>query len=191
MKITDAIYNRRSIRRFLQKPIEPQVLLKLADMARLYASGGNMQPMKTAVITNPQNLDTVYASLNWAMYLPDFEIKDEEHPTAYIVLLGDKGIRPSYQFDLGAMATNIMLGAMEYGLSSCCLMIARKEPIRKLLALSADTEPEVVIALGFPAQESKEVPFADTQKYTQLPNGDMRVPKRTLAQTLIYTDIDR
>ena len=119
MDIQQAIYGRRSIRRFLPREVPHSSLEKLADMARLYASGGNLQPMKLAVIRQAQHRDLVFGCLKWAMYLKDFEIRPEQRPMAYLVLVGDRSIRPSYQFDLGAMATTVMLGAMEFGLSSC------------------------------------------------------------------------
>lgn len=109
---------------------------------------------------------------------------------AYLVLIGDKSIRTPYQFDLGAMATSVMLAAMEFGLSSCCLSIARKGIIREFLQLPENLEPEVVIALGYADQQSGEVPFTVDQKYMELENGDMQVPKRSLAQTLLYSDLN-
>lgn len=189
MDVKTAIRTRRSIRRFQNVPIPGKVLTELADLARLYASGGNMQPMKTAIVANQPGVDTVFSSLNWAMYLPDFEIKEDQRPMAYLVLIGDKSIRTPYQFDLGAMATSVMLAAMDHGISSCCLAIARKAPIREMLDLSENLEPEVVIALGYAAQCSEEVPFDGSQKYMQLENGDIRVPKRTLEETLIWSDL--
>lgn len=190
MDVIAAIRGRRSIRRFQNKPVPREALTELADLARLYASGGNMQPMKTAIVSGQENVDKVFACLNWAMYLPGFEIKEDQRPMAYLVLLGDKRIRTPYQFDLGAMATSVMLGAAEYGLSSCCLAIARKNPIRELLNLPEELEPEVVIALGYAAQCSREVAFEGSQKYTETENGDICVPKRSLKETLIWSDLD-
>ena len=189
MDVKNAIRNRRSIRRFQNKPVPAEALKELADLARLYASGGNMQPMKTAIISKQENVDTVFSSLNWAMYLPGFVIREDQRPMAYLVLLGDKSIRTPYQFDLGAMATTVMLAAEGFGLSSCCLAIARKGIVRELLSLPENIEPEVVIALGYVDQQSREIPFEGSQKYMELPNGDIRVPKRSLEETLIYQDL--
>lgn len=191
MDICSAIRNRRSIRRFQNKPVPDAVLKELADLARLYASGGNMQPMKTAIVSKQPGVDTVFSSLNWAMYLPGFAIREDQRPMAYLVLIGDKSIRTPYQFDLGAMATSVMLAAMEFGLSSCCLAIARKGIVRQLLELPENLEPEVVIALGYADQQSSEVAFTADQKYRELENGDMQVPKRSLADTLLYNDLNK
>lgn len=190
MDVKTAIRGRRSIRRFQSKSVPADALKELADLARLYASGGNMQPMKTAIISQKENVDKVFECLNWAMYLPGFTIGEDQRPMAYLVLIGDKSIRTPYQFDLGAMATSVMLAAMEFGLSSCPLAIARKAPVRQLLDLPENLEPEVVIALGYAAQQSREVAFEGSQKYTETENGDIRVPKRSVEETLLWSDLD-
>lgn len=184
MNVQDAIYARRSIRRFLPKEVPTEYLEKLADLARLYASGGNMQPMKLAIVREEENRKTVFDCLKWAMYLKDFTIREDQRPMAYLVLIGDKSIRQNYQFDLGAMATNVMLGALDMELSSCCLAIVDKEPVRQMLQLPEEQVPEVVIALGYADQESQTVDFVDTPAYSQTENGDIRVPKRSLEQIL-------
>lgn len=185
MEICQAIRARRSIRRFLPREVPKEVLTELAELSRLYASGGNMQPMKLAVVQQENHRDTVFSCLKWAMYLKDFQIREDQRPMAYLVLIGDKSIRSQYGFDLGAMATNVMLAAMEFDLASCCLAIVEKDPIRKLLELTEDQEPEVVIALGYPDQRSREVSFTGSPAYRQLENGDLEVPKRSLREICV------
>ena len=185
MEVCQAIRARRSIRRFLPREVPHEALAELADLARLYASGGNMQPMKLAIVEKEEHREMVFSCLKWAMYLKDFTIRPDQRPMAYLVLIGDKRIRSQYGFDLGAMATNVMLGAQEFGLASCCLAIVEKDPIRKLLGLHAQQEPEVVIALGYADQQSEAVAFVDTPAYAQLPNGDLQVPKRSLAEICV------
>lgn len=185
MNICDAIRQRRSIRRFLPREVPQQALQELAELARLYASGGNMQPMKLAIIQEKKHRDTVFSCLKWAMYLKDFTIREDQRPMAYLVLIGDKQIRGQYGFDLGAMATNVMLGALEFDLASCCLAIVEKDPVRKLLGLTEHQEPEVVIALGYPDQKSEIVEFTDSPAYIQKENGDLLVPKRSLSRICV------
>lgn len=50
MQVQEAIRTRRSIRRFQDRPVDGETLKKLVDLARLHASGGNMQPLRYAVI---------------------------------------------------------------------------------------------------------------------------------------------
>ena len=59
MDINTAIMQRRSIRRFQRKPIEKQVLLDMIALSRLYASGGNLQPIRYVLATNQEKLDAI------------------------------------------------------------------------------------------------------------------------------------
>ncbi|MDR3084826.1 MAG: nitroreductase family protein, partial [Christensenellaceae bacterium] len=50
MTVFEAIESRRSIRKFLQKPIEPEKLEKIAEAFRLSPSAGNGQNWKLYVV---------------------------------------------------------------------------------------------------------------------------------------------
>ena len=50
MNIEEAIYNRRTIRRFKQEPIQTDILKKLIDYARIAPSGMNIQALEYIII---------------------------------------------------------------------------------------------------------------------------------------------
>ena len=124
MDVLTAARRRRSIRLFDGRKVPAGTLRTLVDAARLYASGGNRQPLAFAAVTEEKNCATVFASLNWAMYLKDFQIPEGARPPAYVLLLDGLG-SGGCAFDAGAAATTLMLGAQDLGLESCCLQIAR------------------------------------------------------------------
>lgn len=177
MDIITAIIQRRTIRRFLPKPIEEQVLLDIIALSRLYASGGNLQPIRFTIVTERSLLDSVFDTLRWAAYLPDFVISDDQRPMAYIVLTSDKS---NCQFDLGAAATTLMLAAEGVGLGTCCLGSFDRNKLTEILPLRQGQEPLLVVALGYPAQNSKTVDYSGDVKYYEDAGGCLCVPKRTL-----------
>ena len=184
MDIQNAITQRRSIRRFQSKPVDTAILKELVSLSRLYASGANLQPIRYAVVTEQALLDSVFETLKWAAYLPDFEIKDNEHPMAYIVLTCDTNVKKNAQFDLGAASTTLMLAAEGYGLSTCCLASFDRAKIISLLELPEYLDPLLVIALGYPTQQSRAVDMAEDVKYFEDENGCLCVPKRTLEEVM-------
>lgn len=185
-----ALTERRSIRRFLDKPVEYAVLVQLLNVARLYPSAGNTQPLRFAVVVNETHLDEVYASLNWAMYLPGFQIEVSERPKAYIILLTDENVKRNCMFDVGSAATYVMVGAKEFSLDSCCLGIQKPAYLAKKLSIPDGYTPVVAIALGYAGQRSTVVSLTDTVKYTETASGDMQVPKRDIEDVMIYSDIN-
>lgn len=189
MDTITAIRARRSIRRFLPKPVAAEQLLQLVELARLYAPGGNVQPLRYAIVAEKENTDRLFAGLKWAMYLPEFTVSEQQRPAAYIVLLRDDTVKKSCRFDLGAASTNIMLAAQSMGLATCCLASFSREDITELLGLGETLVPELVIALGYADQESRAVPFAGDHRYFETPDGALNVPKLSPEQVLVFSDL--
>ena len=183
MDVKSAILQRRTIRRFSQKPIAEEQLRNLVSLSRLYASGGNLQPIRYIGVLSPAKRDDVFHTLRWAAYLPGFEIKADQRPTAYVILTSDGTLKRDCQFDLGAAATTLMLAAEDQGLSTCCLGSFDRQKLIEILALS-DAVPLLVIAIGYPAQESKAIDLVDDVKYYEDEEGCLCVPKRTLDELL-------
>lgn len=178
MNIQTAIMNRRTIRLFKNKEVSTDTVIKLAELSRTYASGGNLQPIRYIVVTNQSFRDQIFDTLKWAAYLPNFEIRAEQRPMAYVILTGDNRVKKNCQFDLGAAATTLMLAAEEEGLSTCCLGSFDTRKIISLFALPEWEEPLLVIALGYPDQKSRAVPMEDSVKYYEDEDGCLCVPKR-------------
>jgi len=188
MDTVSAIRARRSIRRFLPKPVPAGQLKELVELARLYAPGGNVQPLRYAIVQEKSNTDRLFAGLKWAMYLPDFAIAEDQRPSAYIVLLRDDRVKKNCQFDLGAAATNIMLAAQSMGLASCCLASFSRKGVSELLRQEEDLVPELVIALGYADQESRAVAHTGDDRYFETADGVLNVPKLSPEQVLIFSD---
>lgn len=188
MTVYDAIMTRRTIRKFKQREIEREKLIKLVDCGRMAAFGANVQPLRFAVITDKELLGGIFPLTKWAGYLTGGEPSENERPAAYIAVLGDMSLRRNGEFetDAGAAVTNMMLAACEEGLASCWLGAIDRGGLKKLLALPDGLHVVFLLALGYPAQESRAVDMKDGDvKYYIDENGCMCVPKRALGDILI------
>lgn len=188
MQTYDAMQRRRSVRKFHPEPVSGDCLEKIVEVSRLYPSGGNLQPVRFAIVTKPALTDALFANLKWAMYLPDFTIPPCERPTAYIVLLRDTLVSKKCDYDIGAASTMVMLAAADQGLGSCPIGNFPAAKLSALLQLPDTLHPELVIALGHPAHESRVVPMTDSIRYTQDEGGDFSVPKHSTDEVLVFTD---
>lgn len=186
MNASDAIRQRRSVRLFRDQPVPKEVLLEMADLARLYPSAGNMQPLRYAAVTQEPIRSQIFDCLHWAKYLPDFQIAEGQRPQAYFVILGN---RERCDFDAGAAAMGLLLAAKEAGLEGCCLGIGEKDAVRQILGLDETLYPICAIALGYGAQESAEAPYEGNFHYFRDDTGKVHVPKRSLDEVLIYSDL--
>lgn len=69
MNVTEAVAARRSVRRFLDREVEPALLRAVLDKARAAPSGGNLQPWQATVLTGA-SLDRLRQAMQAALVAP-------------------------------------------------------------------------------------------------------------------------
>jgi len=186
MDIEEAIYKRRTIRRFKQDPIPIDVLKKLIDYARIAPAGSNIQSVEYVIIESPAMSKKIFPLVRWASSLPKEKRTPESgrEPTAYIIVLVNTDIKKSYyDYDIGAAVENILLGAVSFGIGCCWMGNINGKKIRTLLEIPENYEIKHVISLGYPDETSKIELFEDSFKYWKEGN-EMHVPKRKLNDIL-------
>jgi nitroreductase len=188
--IKDLVVKNRTYRRFDQDfVITMETLRELVDLARLSGSAGNKQPLKYALSCDPQKNARIFEHLAWAGYLKEWPGPAEgERPSAYIVMLGDKEISPSFDFDNGIAAQTILLGAVEKRLGACMIGSIQRPKLRATLNIPERYEILLVIALGRPVETViLEAVKADGDvKYWRDGEGRHHVPKRSLDDIILF-----
>ena len=179
----------RSYRRFKEKhPIKNRTLWKLVNLARQSASGANLQPLKF-IFSNTENKNRmIFPALSWAGYLKDWEGPVAgERPSAYIILLGDRELANSFQYDAGITSQSITLGAAELGLGACLIGSIRRDSLRKILSIPERYEILLVIALGKPGESVvlEEIGDDGEIKYWRDEKEIHHVPKRALEEMIL------
>jgi len=61
----EKIRKRRTIRKYLQKAVPEEVLLRCVDAARLSPSGANLQPLSYIIVNDQKLLRRVFSTLSW------------------------------------------------------------------------------------------------------------------------------
>jgi len=187
--LEDLICKNRSYRRFHQDvPVDIETLRTLVNLARLSASGSNLQPLKYILSCEPETNVRIFPHTRWAGYLKDWPGPAEgERPAAYIVILGDTQIRKSFGCDRGIAAQSIMLGATERGLGGCIIGSIDRDGLRQALDIPDRCEILLVLALGKPKETVvlEEVgPDGDVRYYRDA-EGVHHVPKRSLGELIL------
>jgi nitroreductase len=189
MIISDLIVENRSYRRFYQDvSVERSTLEKLVDLARLSASGQNLQPLKYFLSCDADVNEKIFSKLAWAAYLPEWNGPQEgEKPAAYVLILGDKSIKKSFAIDSGIAAQSIRLGAIERGLGSCIIGSIGRKTLAESLGLSDHLEILLVIAIGKPKESVllETVGEDGNTKYWRDSADVHHVPKRTLNEVIV------
>lgn len=187
--ISDLIRKNRSCRRFYQEDaIRLETLKSLVDLARLSASGANLQPLKYVLSVNPPTNAMIFPCLGWAGYLKDWVGPEEgERPSAYIIILGDTVIAKDFGCDHGIAGQSILLGAREKGLAGCMIGSVRQAKLRDVLQIPKQFQILLVLAIGKP-KETAVIENAGPDndiKYWRDSEGIHHVPKRNLSDIII------
>ena len=65
MKVTDAVFSRKTVRAFLERPVEDDLIRKLLEKSSRAPSGGNLQPWRVFVINNKTMHSFLDFQKNW------------------------------------------------------------------------------------------------------------------------------
>ncbi len=187
--IKDLISKNRSYRRFHEEvAIDGETLRRLVDLARHSASAGNMQPLRYVLSCDPAKNALVFPHLAWAGYLKEWPGPVAgERPSAYVIILGDRQITPSFGCDHGIAAQSILLGAVEKGFGGCIIASVQREGLREALKISPRYEILLVLALGKPKETvviDNIAPSGDI-RYWRDSQGVHHVPKRSLDDIIL------
>ena len=187
--IRDLVVATRSVRRFHQSTaVDLETLRQLVDLARLSASAANLQPLKYILSCDRERNALIFPLLAWAGYLKDWPGPVEgERPAAYIVILGDKDLRQSFDCDHGIAAQSILLGATERGLAGCIIASIQRRELREALAIPEHLEILLVLALGRAKEKVVVEPVGPEGdiKYWRDTDGVHHVPKRALEEIIV------
>lgn len=187
--IRELIEKNRSYRRFYQDvSIDKNTLEELIDLARLSASGANLQSIKYIISYDEEKNSKIFPYLKWAGYLKDWDGPGEgEKPSAYIIMVGDKEISTNYFWDHGIACQSILLGAVEKGFGGCMFGSIDRNGLINSLNISDRYELLLVIALGKPREKVvlEELEDPKSIKYWRDENEVHHVPKRRLEDIIL------
>lgn len=162
METGDAIKTRRSVRRFSDRPLEPEKLLAVLDAARLAPSWANLQCRRFIVVQDPllksriSDLSTVDSFFAAKGYKTNPSQQALVEAPVVIVLCalpnqsGDVRGQQFYMTDAGLAAENLLLAAHDLGLGSVFVSIFEEKPLAELLSIPPYVGIVGLFPLGYP-----------------------------------------
>ena len=154
MDVMEAIYQRRSIRRYKDQPVPEETVREILGAAMMAPSAGNAQPWQFVVITDKQTLAKV----------KDFNPNAGMAAKAPLAILicGDLDLEkfPGYWVqDCAAATQNLLLAAQARGLGTVWTGIYpiedRVDNFSRYFGLPPRVIPMALVVIGWPAQKIK------------------------------------
>ncbi len=148
----ELLRQRRSIRKFISQPVEPEKVELLCEALLRSPTSRNFQPCQFVLVNEPQLLQQLATA--------------KAHGTSFfstaplaIVIAADPQKSDVWIEDSSIAAINAQLAAEELGLKSCWAQLRLRphegeknasEYVRKLVGLPEGLEVPMVIAIGYP-----------------------------------------
>jgi nitroreductase len=156
MDVFEAIFTRRSIRRYSDKEIEKEIVDKIIRAGMYAPSAVNKQPWHFIIFDKTETRNAIMDVHRSSLMLK--EAKKAILVCFDVNLQHDDGYGLC---DCSAATQNMLLAAHALGIGSCWIGIypreARMEALKQIFNLPENVEPFAIISLGYPA-ETKETP---------------------------------
>lgn len=160
---------RRSIRKFEAKDVEPEKIDQLIQSALLAPSSHSIYPWEFIIVTDPDLLDKLArAKTAGSAFLKDA-------PLCFVVC-GDSARSDAWIEDCSIAATFLLLAARSLGLGACWIQIRNRMHddsttaqayVSELLNLPEHLDVASFIAVGYPA-ETKRARTRDDVRYEKV-----------------------
>ncbi len=165
--VISAIMSRRSIRKYLDKPVAHEKLALLAQCGINAPSGMNQQPWAVRVVESKEWIDAttaIFRKANPDMVSRDKNFKNMFRNAPNVICVATPDGQSSV--DEGMLGENIMLAAQSMGLGTCCLggpvrFLNDTEACKPYLAqLSLPEGYKIcfIIAVGYPGEQPNAKP---------------------------------
>ena len=157
------VSNRRSIRRYLHKPVEREKILSCIEAARLAPSADNVQPWRFLIIDDGELRDQFAKEVFSGIYSIS---KFVATAPVIIVILAKLDIIanrlakqiqdiPFYFLDIGIAGEHIVLQAEELGLGTCWIGWFNARKVRKILNIPKKYKIVSLMSMGYYEQKPR------------------------------------
>jgi len=156
----ELLRQRRSIRRYLDQPIEPEKVERLKEAVLRAPSSRNIDPWEFIFVDERSLLDKLSACKpHGAAFLKDAALG--------IVICGDGTASDVWVEDCSIASILVQMVAQSLGLGSCWVQVRKRDYgaqttseqyVQSLLGIPEHVKVESIIAVGYPAEQREPIP---------------------------------
>jgi nitroreductase len=158
----DLVKHRKSVRNFLDKPVEKEKIMMCLEAARLAPSASNSQPWKFIVVDDNEKrkrlcdsaFNGLYAINSFCKTAPVIIVAVSEK-SKFLTRIGGifRGTQ-YYQIDIGIACEHLVLEAEDLGLGTCWIGWFDEKAVKSVINIPRDRKLDILIALGYYSKDS-------------------------------------
>jgi nitroreductase len=162
MTFLELVRHRKSVRDFLDIPVEKEKIMMCLEAARLAPSASNSQPWKFIVVDDKETKNRLCNSALRGIYLLNFFCKTApvmiavvSEKSNFLTRIGGmfRGTQ-YYLIDIGIACEHLVLEAEDLGLGTCWIGWFNENGVKSVLNIPRDKKIDILIALGYFSRES-------------------------------------
>ena len=152
METSDAIFKRRSIKKYKQNPIEEEKIGMIIEAAKFAPSSGNLQNWQFILVKDPAKRLKIAELCNNQMWMAQapLHIVICAEQSRMQRMFGETGEKFYSIQNCACAAENMMLCATDLGLGSCFVSAFDYAPLAELLDVPESASIQVVLTIGIP-----------------------------------------
>lgn len=155
MTFEEMAEKRYSCRKYLDKNISKELLLKIAETARLQPSAINSQQYKLHICTGESARKVSKARGLYNKFIdnvPAFMVITEDRRNVLLKAVNLTEFNDFVPIDIGILVASICYRAHELGVNSCILGLFKEKEIQEIIG--DKNKVAIVIALGYESEEN-------------------------------------
>ena len=167
MNVMDVIKTRKSVRRFLDKPIEDEKLNAVLEAGRLAPSASNRQEWRFVIVRDPETRRKLAEAADRQTFVggaPAVIVACAE-TDGHIMRCG----QPSYPIDVAIALDHVTLAATELGLGTCWIGAFDERRVKEILSIPERIRVVELMPIGYPSDPSpvrkNRLPLSTIVKY--------------------------
>jgi nitroreductase len=156
MDVMDAVRKRRSVRSYLSKPVEEEVLNQVLEAARLAPSANNRQEGRYVVVRDQGSKHLLSIAAEGQGFVAEAPVV-----IACCAVESNRvmsGGQPAYTVDLSIAVDHMTLAASSFGLGTCWIGAFNEDRVREILGIPESVRVVALLALGYPNHHSNPRP---------------------------------
>jgi len=157
MAFLDLVRHRKSIRNFLDTPVEKDKIMMCLEAARLAPSASNSQPWKFIVVDDRDVKNRLCDSAFSGIYMINSFCKTApvivavvSEKSKFLARIGGmfRGTQ-FYLIDIGIACEHFVLQAEDLGLGTCWIGWFNEKAVKSILGVPQNKKIDILIALGY------------------------------------------
>jgi nitroreductase len=156
--IFDVMTKRRSVRKFLEVPLDWELVGQVCEAGRLAPTAGNVQDVRFCVVQDPGQREKIAEACYkqfWIANAPVIIVIGVE-PQKTEQFYGQRGKELYASHNAAAAAMQMILAAEALGLSTCWVGAFEDHQLKRAIEMPDNMQAHIVLPIGYADEKPKE-----------------------------------